>query len=33
MENFQEDGGSISVPEALWEYGAPKKLGGVRSPA
>jgi seryl-tRNA synthetase len=33
MENFQEEDGSITVPETLWEYGAPKKLGGVRSPA
>src|SRR5438045_8021360 len=33
MENFQDDGGSVSVPEPLWEYGAPRKLGGVRSPA
>jgi seryl-tRNA synthetase len=27
MENFQDEGGSVSVPEALWEYGAPRKLG------
>ena len=27
MENFQDDGGSIAVPEALWEYGAPHRLG------
>ena len=33
MENFQDAGGSVSVPEALWEHGAPRKLGGVRSPA
>jgi seryl-tRNA synthetase len=29
MENFQDEGGSVSVPEALWEYGAPRKLGSV----
>jgi seryl-tRNA synthetase len=28
MENFQDEGGSIAVPEALWEYGAPRRLGG-----
>src|SRR3954470_22666131 len=33
LENFQDAGGSVSVPEPLWEYGAPRKLGGVRSPA
>jgi seryl-tRNA synthetase len=27
MENFQDDGGAVSVPEALWDYGAPRKLG------
>jgi seryl-tRNA synthetase len=27
MENFQDEGGSIAVPEALWEYGAPRRLG------
>jgi seryl-tRNA synthetase len=30
MENFQDDGGSISVPESLWEFGAPRTLGGER---
>ena len=30
MENFQEADGSVSVPEPLWEYGAPRKLGGER---
>ena len=30
MENFQGDGGSISVPEPLWEFGAPRMLGGDR---
>jgi seryl-tRNA synthetase len=29
LENFQDAGGSVSVPEALWGYGAPRKLGGV----
>jgi len=28
MENFQDDGGSISIPEPLWEFGAPRSLGG-----
>jgi seryl-tRNA synthetase len=28
MENFQDAGGGISVPEPLWEFGAPRKLGG-----
>ena len=27
MENFQDAGGAIAVPEALWEYGAPRRLG------
>jgi seryl-tRNA synthetase len=27
MENFQEEDGSISVPEPLVEYGAPRRLG------
>ena len=27
MENFQDEGGSIAVPEPLWEYGAPHSLG------
>ena len=30
MANFQDDGGSISVPEPLWEFGAPRTLGGDR---
>ncbi len=30
MENFQEADGSVSVPEPLWEYGAPRRLGGDR---
>jgi seryl-tRNA synthetase len=33
MENFQDEGGSISVPEPLWDFGAPKRLGGVQSRA
>ncbi len=33
MENFQDEDGSIVVPEVLTEYGAPKKLGADRSPA
>jgi seryl-tRNA synthetase len=33
LENFQDEGGSVSIPEVLWEYGSPRKLGGVTSPA
>jgi seryl-tRNA synthetase len=32
LENFQDEGGSVSVPEPLWEYGAPRRLGAT-SPA
>ncbi len=30
IENFQEADGSVSVPEQLWEHGAPRRLGGER---
>jgi seryl-tRNA synthetase len=33
MENFQEEGGSIAVPEPLREFGAPERLGRVETPA
>ena len=33
MENFQDEGGSIAVPQPLWEFGAPERLGRVGSPA
>ncbi len=33
MENFQEEDGSIAVPEALHEFGAPRKLGAERVPS
>jgi seryl-tRNA synthetase len=33
MENFQEEDGSIGIPEALHEFGAPRKLGAERAPA
>jgi len=33
MENFQDEGGSISVPEPLWEFGAPRQLGRVNATA
>jgi seryl-tRNA synthetase len=33
MEDFQDEDGSISVPEALVEYGAPRRLGAERTPA
>jgi seryl-tRNA synthetase len=32
MENFQDASGSVSVPEPLWEFGAPDVLGGDRVP-
>ena len=28
LENFQDASGSVSVPEPLWDYGSPRKLGG-----
>jgi seryl-tRNA synthetase len=27
LENFQDEGGTIAVPEALVAFGAPPKLG------
>ncbi len=27
MENFQDEGGKVAVPEVLWPYGAPTTLG------
>jgi seryl-tRNA synthetase len=33
MEDFQDEDGSISVPSALVEYGAPRRLGADRAPA
>ncbi len=33
MENFQDEDGSITVPEVLAELGAPRRLGGDRSRA
>jgi len=33
MENCQEEDGSISIPESLHEFGAPRKLGAERAPA
>jgi seryl-tRNA synthetase len=27
MENFQDENGSVAVPEVLWAYGAPRVLG------
>ena len=30
IENFQDEGGSISIPEPLWEFGAPRTLGSDR---
>ncbi len=28
MENFQDEGGTVAVPEVLRPYGAPATLGG-----
>jgi seryl-tRNA synthetase len=28
LENFQDEAGAVAVPEPLWAYGAPRKLGG-----
>jgi seryl-tRNA synthetase len=33
MENFQEEDGSIRIPDVLHELGAPRKLGAERAPA
>jgi seryl-tRNA synthetase len=33
MENFQEEDGSVSVPQSLHELGAPRKLGAERARA
>ena len=33
MENFQDEGGTISVPEPLRDFGAPERLGDVGSRA
>jgi seryl-tRNA synthetase len=33
MENFQEEDGSIRIPDVLHEFGAPQKLGAERAPA
>jgi seryl-tRNA synthetase len=33
MENFQDDDGSIAVPEVLREFGAPRRLGAERTTA
>jgi seryl-tRNA synthetase len=30
MENFQDEGGTVAVPEALQRYGAPATLGAPR---
>jgi seryl-tRNA synthetase len=32
LENFQDDGGSVSVPEALVDFGAPRRLGTAAVP-
>jgi seryl-tRNA synthetase len=32
LENFQEDDGTVAVPEALVELGAPRRLGTAAVP-
>jgi seryl-tRNA synthetase len=27
LENFQDEGGAVSIPEPLWPFGAPHSLG------
>ncbi len=29
LENFQDEGGAVAVPEVLHEFGAPQRLGAV----
>jgi seryl-tRNA synthetase len=31
MENFQDEGGKVTVPQVLRGYGAPATLGGADS--
>ncbi len=31
MENFQEEDGTIRIPQPLWEHGAPQRMGAERS--
>jgi seryl-tRNA synthetase len=26
MENFQDEGGKVAIPQALWSFGAPPSL-------
>jgi seryl-tRNA synthetase len=33
LENFQDDGGQVAVPEALVDYGAPRRMGAVPAQA
>jgi seryl-tRNA synthetase len=33
LENFQDEGGSVSVPQPLWQFGAPERLGQAQSRA
>jgi seryl-tRNA synthetase len=33
MENFQDEDGSVAVPEPLWSFGAPERLGREKSRA
>ena len=33
MENCQDEGGSIAVPEPLWDFGAPERLGREKTRA
>jgi seryl-tRNA synthetase len=29
LENFQDDGGEVAVPDALVEFGAPRRVGSA----
>jgi seryl-tRNA synthetase len=31
IENFQEEDGTIAVPEALWDFGAPQRMGAEKA--
>jgi len=33
LENYQDEDGSITVPQPLHEFGAPRKLGAERATA
>jgi seryl-tRNA synthetase len=33
VENFQDEDGSVVVPEPLWSFGAPERLGHEKTRA